>query len=134
MMACAACKYQRRKCGPDCILAMYFPQERANEEFMNVQKLFGVSNILKVLKKINEAHSRDEAVKCMIFHANARKADPVSGCYGIVLNLTKQIELYQAELDLVMHQLNAFRTITQNVQRSVVKWQEQRWSSSSFSL
>ncbi|CAM8978658.1 unnamed protein product [Rhodiola kirilowii] len=132
-MACAACKYQRRKCDPDCILAMYFPQERANEEFMNVHKLFGVSNILKVLKKINEADSRDEAVKCMIFHANARKADPVRGCYGIVLNLTKQIELYQAELDIVMHQLNAFRTITSTTtQRSVVKWQEQR--SSSFSL
>ncbi|CAN8269373.1 unnamed protein product [Cochlearia groenlandica] len=46
--ACAACKYQRRKCASDCILAPYFPHDRHNQ-FLNAHKLYGVSNITKII-------------------------------------------------------------------------------------
>uniref|UniRef100_A0A7N0U8P2 LOB domain-containing protein n=1 Tax=Kalanchoe fedtschenkoi TaxID=63787 RepID=A0A7N0U8P2_KALFE len=107
--ACAACKYQRRKCAPGCPLAPYFPSERASE-FMSAHKLFGVSNILKALKKVPPG-ARDAAMISIMFHAEARRADPVGGCYAVVESLVKQIEVYQAELDHVMREVYAFRAL-----------------------
>ncbi|KAE9467926.1 hypothetical protein C3L33_00163, partial [Rhododendron williamsianum] len=49
--ACAACKYQRRKCAPDCVLAPYFPHHR-QRQFLNAHKLFGDEAISKDNKVI----------------------------------------------------------------------------------
>ncbi|KAF8388811.1 hypothetical protein HHK36_025491 [Tetracentron sinense] len=107
--ACAACKYQRRKCAPDCILAPYFPPDH-QRQFLNAHKLFGVSNILKILRNLHPLE-KDEAMRTMIYQADARAIDPVGGCHRIIRELQCQIEHDQAELDLVLHQLAVFRAI-----------------------
>ncbi|KAL0330702.1 UNVERIFIED_CONTAM: LOB domain-containing protein 22 [Sesamum angustifolium] len=73
--ACAACKYQRRRCAPDCPLAPFFPADRV-KEFLNAHKLFGVGNIIKILKKVPQ-HERQNAMRSVIFEANVRARDPV---------------------------------------------------------
>ncbi|KAE8734956.1 mediator of RNA polymerase II transcription subunit 9-like [Hibiscus syriacus] len=101
--ACAACKYQRRKCAPDCILAPYFPHDR-QRQFQNAHKLFGVSNITKIIRNLNPPE-KDIAMHTIVFQSDARANDPVGGCYRIIQELQRQIEYSQAELDLVLHQL-----------------------------
>ncbi|KAJ4848086.1 hypothetical protein Tsubulata_026727 [Turnera subulata] len=101
--ACAACKYQRRKCAPDCILAPYFPHDR-QRQFLNAHKLFGVSNITKIIKNLNPPE-KDEAMRTIIFQSDVRASDPVGGCYRMIRELQRQIEYSKAELDLVLHQL-----------------------------
>ncbi|KAJ9179332.1 hypothetical protein P3X46_011135 [Hevea brasiliensis] len=109
--ACAACKYQRRKCAPDCILAPYFPHDR-QRQFLNAHKLFGVSNITKIIKNLNQP-DKDEAMRTIIFQSDVRANDPVGGCYGIIRELQRQIEYHKAELDLVLHQLAICRAQAQ---------------------
>ncbi|KAE8657494.1 LOB domain-containing protein 22 [Hibiscus syriacus] len=101
--ACAACKYQRRKCAPDCILAPYFPHDR-QRQFQNAHKLFGVSNITKIIRYLSPPE-KDIAMHTIVFQSDARANDPVGGCYRIIQELQRQIEYSQAELDLVLHQL-----------------------------
>lgn len=105
--ACAACKFQRRKCAPDCILAPYFPHDRTRQ-FQNAHKLFGVSNITKIIKNLGPLE-KDEAMRTIIYQSDARAYDPVGGCFSIIRDLQRQIDLCQAELDLVLRQLEFFR-------------------------
>lgn len=109
--ACAACKYQRRKCAPDCILAPYFPHDR-QRQFLNAHKLFGVSNITKIIKHL-EPPEKDEAMRTIIFQSDVRANDPVGGCYRIIKELQRQIEYNKAELELVLHQLAICRAQAQ---------------------
>ncbi|RDX64354.1 LOB domain-containing protein 22, partial [Mucuna pruriens] len=109
--ACAACKYQRRKCAPDCILAPYFPHDR-QRQFLNAHKLFGVSNITKIIKLLSP-HDKDQAMRTIIYQSDMRATDPVGGCYRYILDLQAQIEYYRAELDLVLQQLAIFRAQAQ---------------------
>lgn len=109
--ACAACKYQRRKCAPDCILAPYFPHDR-QRQFLNAHKLFGVSNITKIIKNLS-APEKDEAMRTIIFQSDVRASDPVGGCYRMIRELQRQIEYSKAELDLVLHQLAICRSQVQ---------------------
>ncbi|CAA7043078.1 unnamed protein product [Microthlaspi erraticum] len=105
--ACAACKYQRKKCTKNCLLAPYFPQER-QKQFLNAHKLFGVSNITKMIKEVEESQ-RNIAMQNLIFHANARALDPVGGMYKIMCDLKSKINCCQAELNFVHQQLSMYR-------------------------
>ncbi|KAI9079210.1 hypothetical protein K1719_038815 [Acacia pycnantha] len=105
--ACAACKYRRRKCTPDCILAPYFPHDHQSR-FLNAHKLFGVRNITKIITKLDPP-SKDEAMRSIIYQSDMRANDPVGGCYRYVKELVAQIEYHRAELDLVLQQLAVFR-------------------------
>eukprot|EP00249_Psilotum_nudum_P031832 c46652_g1_i1 orf=154-438(+) len=80
--ACAACKYQRRKCTPECPLAPYFPADQP-KQFMNVHRLFGVSNVLRLLRQIDPSKKSD-AVKSIVYEAAAWEKNPVHGCLGII--------------------------------------------------
>ncbi|KAK4730021.1 hypothetical protein R3W88_023009 [Solanum pinnatisectum] len=113
--ACAACKYQRRRCAPDCLLAPYFPVER-NKEFLNAHKLFGVSNLLKLLRNV-EPFQRDNAMKALIFEANIRAGDPVGGCYRIIMNLQRLINLYEMELQFTYNEI--FRVQADDIQNNI---------------
>ncbi|KAF3668526.1 putative ribonuclease H protein-like [Capsicum annuum] len=115
--ACAACKYQRRRCAPDCPLAPYFPAKR-HKDFLNAHKLFGVSNILKVLKNVSP-FQKDNAMKALIFEANIRAGDPVGGCYRTILNLHRQINLCQAELQFVYRQIFRVKAAAIQVQPNI---------------
>ncbi|XP_059639350.1 LOB domain-containing protein 22-like [Cornus florida] len=105
--ACAACKYQRRKCAPDCILAPYFPHDR-QRQFLNAHKLFGVSNITKIIRNLRQP-DKDEAMRTIIFQSDVRASDPVGGCYRIIRELQRQIDYCEAELEIVLHQLAIHR-------------------------
>lgn len=113
--ACAACKYQRKKCTKNCLLAPYFPQER-QKQFLNAHKLFGVSNITKMIKDVEESQ-RGIAMQNLIFHANARALDPVGGVYKILCDLKSKIDCFQAELNLVHQQLAMYRSLAHQQQR-----------------
>ncbi|OIW21024.1 hypothetical protein TanjilG_27460 [Lupinus angustifolius] len=96
---CAACKYLRRRCIPDCIFAPYFPPEE-RQKFANVHKIFGASNVTKLLNELLP-HQREDAVNSLAFEAEARVRDPVYGCVGVITFLQRQVQRLQKELDVV---------------------------------
>ncbi|WCJ29599.1 LOB domain-containing protein 22 [Euphorbia peplus] len=114
--ACAACKYQRRKCKPDCLLAPFFPAS-SHLDFLAVHKLFGVSNILKTIRSFDSPPDKQAAVKSMIFHAKSRAADPVGGCYRIICQLKNQISFYEKQLLHVRQQVDLHKLIASQFSR-----------------
>ncbi|KAK4285296.1 hypothetical protein QN277_002013 [Acacia crassicarpa] len=90
--ACAACKHLRRRCHENCVLAPYFPGNKI-EEFQAVQTVFGVSNLIKLVKRVRKEH-RKTVVESLIWEAKCRLEDPVLGSslYKIMYdNLRQQI-------------------------------------------
>ncbi|KAL8063203.1 hypothetical protein ABFX02_01G013100 [Erythranthe guttata] len=106
--ACAVCKYQRRRCTPDCKLAPYFPAHK-QKEFMNAHKLFGVHNIVQILKKVPESR-RQTAAETIIIEADARARDPVWGCLGVIRELERRIQLSTKELHTTLALLDFYRS------------------------
>ncbi|KAF2312932.1 hypothetical protein GH714_042475 [Hevea brasiliensis] len=94
---CAACKFLRRKCLPGCIFAPYFPPEEP-QKFANVHKIFGASNVTKLLNELLP-HQREDAVNSLAYEAEARVRDPVYGCVGAISFLQRQVQRLQKELD-----------------------------------
>ncbi|CAN4082407.1 unnamed protein product [Withania somnifera] len=94
---CAACKFLRRKCLPGCIFAPYFPPEEP-QKFANVHKIFGASNVSKLLNEI-QPQQREDAVNSLAYEAEARMKDPVYGCVGAISVLQRQVIRLQKELD-----------------------------------
>ncbi|XP_051142244.1 LOB domain-containing protein 4-like [Andrographis paniculata] len=95
---CAACKLLRRRCAEDCMFAPYFPAEEPHK-FATVHKVFGASNVNKMLQELPE-DQRGDAVSSMVYEANARVRDPVYGCVGAISSLQQQIEMLQTQLAL----------------------------------
>ncbi|XP_057797831.1 LOB domain-containing protein 4-like [Salvia miltiorrhiza] len=93
---CAACKLLRRRCAEDCVFAPYFPAEEPHK-FASVHKVFGASNVNKMLQDLPE-HQRGDAVSSMVYEANARVRDPVYGCVGAISSLQQQIDALQTQL------------------------------------
>ncbi|XP_051119878.1 LOB domain-containing protein 1-like [Andrographis paniculata] len=93
---CAACRILRRRCVEKCALAPYFPPAEPLK-FSNAHRVFGASNIIKLLQELPE-NQREDAVNSMVYEANARLRDPVYGCAGVISQLQKQINKLQAEL------------------------------------
>lgn len=94
---CAACKFLRRKCNEECIFAPYFPPEEPHK-FINVHKIFGASNVSKILNEVLP-HQREDTVNSLAYEAEARIKDPVYGCVGAISVLQKQLLSLQKELD-----------------------------------
>ncbi|XP_038717814.1 LOB domain-containing protein 25 [Tripterygium wilfordii] len=94
---CAACKFLRRKCLPNCVFAPYFPPEEP-QKFANVHKIFGASNVSKLLNEVLP-HQREDAVNSLAYEAEARLKDPVYGCVGAISVLQRQVIKLQKELD-----------------------------------
>lgn len=95
---CAACKFLRRKCTAECVFAPYFPPDQPHK-FANVHKIFGASNITKLLNEL-PVHQREDAVNSLAYEADARVKDPVYGCVGAISVLQRQVAQLQAELNL----------------------------------
>ncbi|XP_022140622.1 LOB domain-containing protein 2 [Momordica charantia] len=89
--ACAACKHQRKKCHDTCPLAPYFPADR-NREFQAVHKVFGVSNVTKMVKNVRE-EDRRKAVDSLIWEAVCRQNDPVLGPYGEYRRVLEELKV-----------------------------------------
>ncbi|XP_044486681.1 LOB domain-containing protein 27-like [Mangifera indica] len=105
--ACAACKYQRRKCHAECPLAPYFPPDQP-KMFANAHKLFGVRNILNILKNL-DSDQKTEAMRSIIYQADIRDRYPVHGCWGIICQLRYRIWQAEEELHAVHAQLEMYR-------------------------
>jgi len=110
--ACAACKYQRRKCMPDCPLSPYFPADQPRR-FANVHKLFGVSNTLRILKQVDPS-KREDTVKSIAYEADMRDKDPVHGCLGVIAMLQNQVLNLKDELAIAHDQLYLLQQQQQN--------------------
>lgn len=82
---------------PDCIFAQYFPPEEP-QKFANVHKIFGASNVSKLLNEVLP-HQREDAVNSLAYEAEARIKDPVYGCVGAISVLQRQVIRLQKELD-----------------------------------
>lgn len=87
---CAACKLLRRKCLAGCIFAPYFPPEEAHK-FANVHKIFGASNVAKLLNEL-PPQQREDAVDSLAYEAEARVRDPVYGCVGDITFLQGEVD------------------------------------------
>lgn len=105
---CAACKFLRRKCLSGCIFAPYFPPEEPTK-FANVHKIFGASNVSKLLNEILP-HQREDAVNSLAYEAEARLKDPVYGCVGAISVLQRQVLQLQKELDATNADLMRYTT------------------------
>ncbi|KAJ6884817.1 LOB domain-containing protein 2-like [Populus alba x Populus x berolinensis] len=93
--ACASCKHQRKRCAEDCVLAPYFPAERMRE-FQAVHKVFGVSNVIKLVKDVDKERQKETA-DSLVWEASCRQDDPVLGCYGKFKRIQEELELYKMQ-------------------------------------
>ncbi|KAL4010327.1 LOB domain-containing protein 16 [Cucumis melo var. makuwa] len=94
---CGACKFLRRKCVADCIFAPYFCSEQGAARFAAIHKVFGASNVSKLLLHV-PVHDRCEAVVTIAYEAQARIHDPVYGCVAHIFALQQQVAYLQTQL------------------------------------
>ncbi|XP_012448039.1 LOB domain-containing protein 4 isoform X2 [Gossypium raimondii] len=133
---CAACKLLRRRCAQDCVFAPYFPADEP-QKFANVHKVFGASNVNKMLQEL-PVHQRGDAVSSMVYEANARVRDPVYGCVGAISSLQQQIDALQTQLAMAQAEVVHLRQYESTKKREVVAvavalWRLE-WFSRSFSI
>ncbi|KQK14195.1 LOB domain-containing protein 36 [Brachypodium distachyon] len=93
---CAACKLLRRKCTQGCVFAPYFPPDQP-ARFANVHKVFGASNVSKLLNDLPQAQ-REDAVNSLAYEAEARLRDPVYGCVAYISILQHRIKMVREEI------------------------------------
>ena len=91
--ACASCRHQRKKCTEKCVLAPFFPVAKS-QEFHAVHKIFGVSNVTKIVSSLNE-EDRKKAVDSSVWEAICRQNDPVLGPYGEYQRVSDELMLYK---------------------------------------
>lgn len=87
---CGACKFLRRKCISGCIFAPYFDSEQGASHFAAVHKVFGASNVSKLLQSV-PVHKRLDAIITICYEAQARLRDPVYGCVAHIFSLQQQV-------------------------------------------
>lgn len=107
--ACAACKFQRRRCTPECLLAPFFPADQP-KMFQSVHRLFGVKHVQNLLKEL-DPDQKPIAIKSIKFHAAMREKYPVYGCLVDIQQLSYQIQLAEEELQAVLQQLAYYRQV-----------------------
>ncbi|XP_054789143.1 protein ASYMMETRIC LEAVES 2 [Prosopis cineraria] len=106
---CAACKFLRRKCQPECVFAPYFPPDQP-QKFANVHKVFGASNVTKLLNELHP-HQREDAVNSLAYEADMRLRDPVYGCVGVISLLQHQLRQLQMDLTCAKSELSRYQTL-----------------------
>ncbi|KAG0484138.1 hypothetical protein HPP92_012222 [Vanilla planifolia] len=102
--SCGACKFLRRKCGEICIFAPHFSYQQAAAHFSAIHKVFGASNVSKLLAHLPE-HHRSAAALTVAYEAVARVRNPVYGCVAQVIALQQQVVSLQEEVESTVAQL-----------------------------
>ncbi|KAL6536839.1 hypothetical protein OROHE_012423 [Orobanche hederae] len=102
--ACASCKHQCKKCTDKCTLAPFFPVERTRE-FQAVHKVFGVSNITKIITSLRE-EDRKVAVDSLVWEALGRQKDPVLGLFGDYRRVCEELMLYKSQYQYYHHKVS----------------------------
>ncbi|KAG8642521.1 LOB domain-containing protein 36 [Manihot esculenta] len=103
---CAACKFLRRKCIQECVFAPYFPPDQP-QKFSCVHKVFGASNVAKLLNELN-ASQREDAVNSLAYEAEERLRDPVYGCVGLISILQHRLKQLQNDLYIAKRELAGY--------------------------
>ncbi|MBA0665534.1 LOB domain-containing protein 21 [Gossypium raimondii] len=101
--SCAACKLLKRRCSPTCIFAPYFRSDEP-KKFAKVHKVFGASNVSKILIEVPE-EQREDTVNSLVYEAEARLRDPVYGCIGAIALLQRKMIELQHDLALARARL-----------------------------
>ncbi|KAJ9698850.1 hypothetical protein PVL29_007768 [Vitis rotundifolia] len=104
---CAACKLLRRRCAEECPFSPYFSPHEPHK-FAAVHKVFGASNVSKMLMDVAE-NQRADAVNSLVFEANLRLRDPVYGCMGAISALQHQVHSLQTELNAVKAEILKYK-------------------------
>ncbi|GMJ01188.1 ASYMMETRIC LEAVES 2-LIKE 16, lateral organ boundaries-domain 29 [Hibiscus trionum] len=94
---CGACKFLRRKCFRGCVFAPYFCHEQGATHFAAIHKVFGASNVSKLLAHL-PVNDRFEAALTISYEAQARVHDPIYGCVSHIFALQQQVVNLQAQL------------------------------------
>ncbi|XP_051142132.1 LOB domain-containing protein 29-like [Andrographis paniculata] len=94
---CGACKFLRRKCVKGCVFAPYFCHEQGATHFAAIHKVFGASNVSKLLAHL-PVSDRCEAAVTISYEAQARLQDPIYGCVSHIFALQQQVVNLQAQL------------------------------------
>ncbi|XP_030545927.2 LOB domain-containing protein 16-like [Rhodamnia argentea] len=123
---CGACKFLRRKCAADCIFAPYFRTEQGPARFAAIHKVFGASNVSKLLLHVPVA-DRCEAVFTIAYEAQARLRDPVYGCVSHVFALQQQVAFLQAQLMQAKAQLAQNLTLDSINYNALMQNPHQQW-------
>ncbi|MBA0762736.1 hypothetical protein Gotri_012314 [Gossypium trilobum] len=87
---CGACKFLRRKCVRGCVFAPYFCHEQGATHFAAIHKVFGASNVSKLLAHL-PLSDRSEAALTISYEAQARLHDPIYGCVSHIFALQQQV-------------------------------------------
>ncbi|KAB2596162.1 LOB domain-containing protein 33-like [Pyrus ussuriensis x Pyrus communis] len=107
--SCGACKFLRRKCTSECVFAPYFCYDQAADHFAAVHKVFGASNVSKMLLHL-PVQNRSDAAITMSYEALARMHDPVYGCVSQIFALQQQVAYLQEEIETLGNQMVNFAT------------------------
>ncbi|GAU25173.1 hypothetical protein TSUD_150720 [Trifolium subterraneum] len=100
---CGACKFLRRKCVRGCVFAPYFCHEQGATHFAAIHKVFGASNVSKLLAHL-PVSDRCEAAVTISYEAQARLQDPIYGCVAHIFALQQQVVNLQAQLAYMKEQ------------------------------
>ncbi|KAJ8438127.1 hypothetical protein Cgig2_033006 [Carnegiea gigantea] len=122
---CGACKFLRRKCAPDCLFAPYFCSEQGVARFAAIHKVFGASNVSKLLSHL-PVPDRCEAVVTIAYEAQARIRDPVYGCVAHIFAMQQQVAYLQAQLMQVKAQLANTSSIDES-RGNITNIQDNQW-------
>nr|AMQ09513.1 lateral organ boundaries domain protein [Boehmeria nivea] len=110
--SCAACKLLKRRCTPTCIFAPYFRSDEP-KKFAKVHKVFGASNVSKILTEVPE-EQREDTVNSLAYEAEARLQDPVYGCIGAIALLQRKMAELQRDLAIARARLARFAANNNN--------------------
>jgi hypothetical protein len=91
--SCGACKFLRRKCASDCVFAPYFSYDQASTHFAAVHKVYGASNVSRLLSHL-PIQNRSDAAITISYEALARMQDPKYGCVAHIYALQHQVNVY----------------------------------------
>ncbi|KAG7636745.1 Lateral organ boundaries LOB [Arabidopsis thaliana x Arabidopsis arenosa] len=95
---CALCTTKNKRCPKKCDFAPYFPAERQSE-YENAHKLFGTSNIIKMMRFASKDKQKDLLGSSILMEGDAWKKDPARGGFGMIQKLKWQIELRKIYLN-----------------------------------
>ncbi|CAN1348999.1 LOB domain-containing protein 13 [Linum perenne] len=105
---CAACKLLRRRCAAEeCPFSPYFSPLEPHK-FAYVHKVFGASNVSKMLMEVAE-NQRWDAANSLVYEASVRLRDPIHGCVGAISLLQHQIQCLESELTSIRAEILHYR-------------------------
>ncbi|KAL0418653.1 UNVERIFIED_CONTAM: LOB domain-containing protein 29 [Sesamum radiatum] len=110
---CGACKFLRRKCVKGCVFAPYFSYEQAAAHFAAIHRVFGASNVAKLLAHLPMS-DRSQAAVTVSYEAQARLQDPIYGCVSHIFALQQQVVNLQAQLAALKEEAAAHELIIMN--------------------